>query len=79
MLVYPIHGQFIVNLLRNLPLLVVSGIIVLWYLYQVVVGTVRLVHQVAGSGRDDFKAYVIKSLRYNVRHQIYAFYRYKDS
>ena len=46
--------QFAIVFLRDLPYLIVSGLIVIWYLYQVIVGTIKCVQ---GTG-DDVSSYV---------------------
>ena len=68
--------QLVVLLLRELPYLVVSGIIVFWYFYQVIAGIVRIVRKLLGGKGGDHGYNVIQSWKCSVRNQTISLSQY---
>lgn len=51
--------QFVVLLFSDLPVLIVGGCIVIWYIYQVIAGIIRFIRtKLTGGGHSQFGSYV---------------------
>ena len=60
-------AQFVVLLFWDLPVIIVGGLIVIWYIYQVVAGMVRNIRiNLTGGNRKQFGSYVKKTILNNV-------------
>ena len=59
--------QFVLLLFADLPVFIVGGLIVIWYIYQVVAGIVRHIRtNLAGGDHRQFGSYVKKTVLNNV-------------
>ena len=59
--------QFVVLLFSDLPVFIVGGYIVIWYIFQVVAGIVRYIRKtLTGGGHRQFGMYVKDSVLNNV-------------